>query len=248
MVSRQACRKAEQGVAVLSATGFFRFPSTPHLAWLGQGGPPRDDKLLSEDQAIDLLREIVTVEEKVDGANIGISLTLDDKILLQNRGQYILEPFAGQFKRIPPWIAQHEQQLREILSEDIMLFGEWCAARHSITYSHLSDWFLLFDVYDRPTGRFWSSQRRDELARAAGISTVPLLQRSRVNLSDLKEMLRTGISRYSEGLMEGLIIRQESEGWCNARAKLVSADFVQAIGEHWSRRRIVWNKIDWQHR
>ena len=35
---------------------FFRFPSTPHIAWLGTG-MPRDDKVLSVSQAADLLRE-----------------------------------------------------------------------------------------------------------------------------------------------------------------------------------------------
>ncbi|WP_257945770.1 RNA ligase family protein, partial [Pseudomonas plecoglossicida] len=53
------------------------------------------------------------------------------------------------------------------------LFGEWCAARHSLDYGTLPDWFLLFDVYDRSTGRFWSTVRRDALAAEAGLATVP---------------------------------------------------------------------------
>jgi hypothetical protein len=31
--------------------------------------------------------------------------------------------------------------------------------------------------------------------------------------------------------------------WCAARAKLVQPAFTQAIGEHWSRRRIEWNRL-----
>ena len=230
----------------MSATDFFRFPSTPHLAWLGQGGLPRDDKLLSPAQVRDLLRDVVSVEEKVDGANIGISLSPDGEILLQNRGQYIEAPFAGQFKRMPPWFDQHERLLKEALTEDLILFGEWCAARHSIAYTRLADWFMLFDVYDRSTDRFWSSRRRAGFAKTAGLVSIPTLLRKRVTLSELEEMLRSRGSRYGEEPMEGLIIRQECEDWCDGRAKLVSADFVQAIGEHWSRRRIEWNQIDWQ--
>ena len=34
---------------------FFRFPTTPHLAWLAKNGMPRDDKVLSPVEAQALL-------------------------------------------------------------------------------------------------------------------------------------------------------------------------------------------------
>jgi hypothetical protein len=43
---------------------FFRFPHTPHLAWLGQA-PPRDDKVLSAAEAKSLLAGEVAVDEKL---------------------------------------------------------------------------------------------------------------------------------------------------------------------------------------
>ena len=55
------------------ADEFFKFPHTPHLIWLGEGHP-RGDKVLSPDEADRLLREPVILEEKVDGANVGISI------------------------------------------------------------------------------------------------------------------------------------------------------------------------------
>ena len=64
---------------------FFRFPRTPHLAWLGDA-LPRDDKLLSASEARALLAEDVAVEEKLDGANLGISVGADGKLRAQNRG------------------------------------------------------------------------------------------------------------------------------------------------------------------
>ena len=47
---------------------FFRFPHTPHLAWLGPG-QPRDDKVLSPIETRAFLTGDVVVEEKVDGAS-----------------------------------------------------------------------------------------------------------------------------------------------------------------------------------
>lgn len=226
-------------------TSFFRFPSTPHLAWLSQAAVPREDKLLSPSDKRVLLAGEVLVEEKVDGANLGLSLADDGKLLAQNRGQYLTAPFAGQFARLPEWLTQHDEGIRGQLDAPLILFGEWSAARHSIAYDRLPDWFLLFDVYDRALGRFWSSRRRNALASAAGLAIVPPLLRGHTNLTELQQLLASSSSHYRAGPMEGLVVRRETTDWCKNRAKLVRADFTQAIGEHWSRRRIEWNRVDW---
>lgn len=223
-------------------TDFFRFPHTPHIDWLGKD-TPRDDKVLSPNETRALLSNSVLVEEKLDGANLGISIGPDGQIKAQNRGQYLIEPFTGQFSRLNSWLAQHQWILKDHLSPDWILFGEWCAAKHSLDYNSLPDWFLVFDVYDRKQQRFFSSQRRNELAQKLGLTCVPKLFEGKTNLAELKQLLDTAQSRYSSGPPEGLIIRQQSEQWCEQRAKLVRADFTQAIGEHWSGRMIEWNQI-----
>lgn len=224
-------------------TAFFRYPHTPHLAWLGEG-IPRDDKVMSLNEATALLAGEVVVEEKLDGANVGLSLALDRSLRAQNRGQYLAEPHAGQFARLPAWLAQHGEGLRSALTPNLIIFGEWCAARHSLEYARLPDWFLLFDVYDRSASRFWSSARRNELAATLGLSTVPRLQEGRCTLAQLKEVLSRQQSQFRQGTLEGMVIRRESAQWCEARAKLVRPDFTQTITEHWSRRRIEWNQLD----
>ena len=39
-----------------TVTDFFRFPHTPHLAWLGEGSP-RDDKVLLPNEVAALLAD-----------------------------------------------------------------------------------------------------------------------------------------------------------------------------------------------
>lgn len=225
---------------------FFRFPTTSHLAWLAQDGMPRDDKVLSPAEAQALLAGDVTVEEKLDGANLGLSLSPDGALRAQNRGQYLDQPHAGQFARLPAWLVQHEPGLRAVLRPELMLFGEWCAARHSLGYDALPDWFLLFDVYDRNSGRFWSTPRRDGLATEAGLVTVPCVMTGHVTLAALKQLVMDTPSRYRAGLpLEGVVVRRESGEWCEARAKLVRPDFAQAIDTHWRKRAIEWNRVDW---
>jgi ATP-dependent RNA circularization protein (DNA/RNA ligase family) len=221
---------------------FFRFPRTPHLAWLGDA-LPRDDKLLSASEARDLLAEDVAVEEKLDGANLGISVGADGKLKAQNRGQYLTPTAFGQFKNVPCWMDLHKSALADALGTNLILFGEWCAARHSLHYDNLPDWFVAFDVFDRSVGRFWSFRRRNKLVSDLGISVVPTLLHCKTSLQALKNLVESTSSQFGRGPVEGIVIRRESSGWLTMRTKLIRAEFVQDIGEHWRQRPIEWNKL-----
>jgi hypothetical protein len=226
-------------------TDFFRFPHTPHLAWLGTL-PPRDDKVLSPKEAQVLLSTDVVVEEKLDGANIGFSVGPDGGLRVQNRGQYLEAPYQGQFSRLGSWLAVHQNKLEGSIYPNLILFGEWCAARHSLNYSQLPDWFLGFDVYDRNQGRFWSTRRRDQVFAEIGITAVPRRFKGKADLLILERLLAKESSLFLDGPMEGLVIRKEDEDWLTDRAKLVRADFTQAITEHWSRRQVQWNQLNFE--
>ncbi|SHF59707.1 RNA ligase [Lampropedia hyalina DSM 16112] len=225
-------------------TDFFRFPSTPHLVWLGTG-KPRDDKILSPDEATALLTADVVVEEKVDGANLGFSLTPDAHLQVQNRGQYLHEPYSGQFARLPQWLELHGAALAAALTPNIILFGEWCAARHSLDYDRLPDWLLAFDVYDRTAKQFWSTTRRNRLATQAGLVTVPQITRGHTTVPQLQQLIASTSSHFRKGPLEGVVLRRESAHWCDARAKLVRPDFTQTIDTHWRNRIIQWNRLDY---
>jgi len=223
---------------------FFRFPHTAHIAWLNAGSP-RDDKILNPVEVKELLHGPVVVEEKLDGANLGISIAPDGSLRAQNRGQYLLQPYIGQFVRLPPWLTQHEASLRSVLTPDLIIFGEWCAAQHSLDYHALPDFFLLFDVYDRSTQKFWSTKRRNALAASMGLATVPCLHQGETTVNSLKDMVAHKPSLYRKGPLEGVVIRRENDQWCEARGKLVRAEFTQAIDEHWSRKTLNWNRVNY---
>jgi hypothetical protein len=44
--------------------------------------------------------------------------------------------------------------------------------------------------------------------------------------------------------MEGIVVRRESDDWCEARAKLVRPDFTQAMATHWRKRALKWNRVE----
>ncbi|MFN0070325.1 MAG: RNA ligase family protein [Chloroflexota bacterium] len=222
--------------------GMFRFPRTPHLAWLSSG-EPRDDKLLPPPEAQALLKDSVIVEEKIDGANLGISVDSDGEIHVRNRGNFLEPPYFGQFQRLQYWLCCHQAALFDCLHDGLTLYGEWLAARHSVAYDKLPDWFIAFDIYDQKAERFWSTRRRDELVQRASLCRVPTLFRGKTSIDDLKRLIDVEPSRFRDGPLEGVVVRSETEAWLIARAKLVRADFVQNIGEHWSRRGMEWNQL-----
>jgi hypothetical protein len=225
-----------------AVTDFFRFPHTPHIAWLGKG-TPRDDKVLEPAEAQSFLDAEFVVEEKVDGANLGLSVSPEGQLRAQNRGHFLERPFDGQFAKLESWLTVREDAFFDALGGKLMLFGEWCAARHSLGYDHLPDLFVAFDVYDTSYGGFWSTARRDGLARSLGLAIVPKIDQGRFSLDTLIARLSTERSSFRDGAVEGYYLRREDGLWLEDRAKLVKPDFTQAIGEHWSRRGIEWNRV-----
>ncbi len=221
-------------------TSFYRFPHIPHLAWLGKDAP-REDKVLAPREVAMLLSSEVVVEEKLDGANLGVSLDDTGGLQLQNRGQYIGRPFGGQFSRAGAWLGHHEATLIHAIGSDLILFGEWCAARHTIAYDTLPDWFIVFDIYQRSIGRFWSVDRRNAWAADVGLPCVPVLARRRVTADELIAIVTSASSQFGARPLEGLMIRQDNAEFLQQRAKLVRPEFTQSIGEHWRNRRIEWN-------
>jgi hypothetical protein len=219
---------------------FFKFPRTPHL-WWPLDRAPNDDRVLDAASAAALLSGDVVVEEKIDGANVGLSLDPNGGIRAQNRGSWIERGTHSQFQPLWSWISRRQFDLAQALNDDVILFGEWCFAVHSVRYDRLPDWFLGFDVYDRATGRFWSVPRRDAFLRRVGVSAVPRLFEGRTTLSRLQSMLHTQKSRVGSGPLEGLYIRRDGTEWLEGRAKLVRPEFLLSIEKHWSSRSLEHN-------
>lgn len=223
------------------ADNFFRYPHTPHLRWLAPESP-REDKVMSDLDAAQFLTKKLTIEEKLDGANLGLSIVNCDEIQAQNRGSILEHTTGGQFKHLWKWIKAHKSSLIENLGDERILFGEWCYAQHSIYYKSLPDWFLGFDIYDQMEGKFMSSDRRDSFLSAMGISPVSRISRGVFSFSDLKSLLNES-STYGAKKIEGIYLRADDSSWLEQRAKLVRSDFTQTIQEHWSRRPLCPNQI-----
>lgn len=170
------------------ATGeveLFKFPRTRHLFDAGGSGVSRDDLLMDareEAMFYSLPRggrgqraqqQLVALEEKVDGANLGISLGKDMKLWVQNRSHFINSQTHRQFSCLDSWLEENSAGLYELLeSGNLVLFGEWLYAKHSIHYTNLPGYFMAFDLYDKQAGKFFSWRERNRRLESAGIPVV----------------------------------------------------------------------------
>jgi hypothetical protein len=220
---------------------FHKFPHTPHLFWLGDG-TPREDKVLSKIEADGFLSGEVVVEEKVDGANLGISVGSDGRICAQSRVNFLNPAHChAQWKPLWPWLMRREDDLIEALGRDLVLFGEWCHAKHTVPYDELPDWFLEFDVFQAGSRRFWSTERRNDLLHQLGIHPIP--EKHRGNLTRQQLMRFIGTSSVGSGPAEGIYLRREEADFLLQRAKVVGPAFKQQIVAHWTRKPLVPNKL-----
>jgi len=258
----------EQSATVLQRLGgvqqsvdgaICKFPRTTHIFDASQGttsAVTRDDLVMTAADAKAWIKDaVITVEEKVDGANLGISLDKDWGVFFQNRAHFVSSATASQWHGLDDWWKEHSAVLCSVLvPERHVLFGEWMAHKHSIFYTKLPGKFVAFDVYDRVAGAFLSRGSFHEFLEPTGLATVPILaQRTFGSPEEFRPFLDT-VSQFGarrderpdeDAVVEGVYLRKDSGRWLEARCKIVRADFVQAIneGSHWMTQEVVKNVI-----
>ncbi len=117
---------------------------------------------------------LVAIEEKVDGANLGISLGENMEIRVQNRSHFVNSQTHRQFSTLDSWLSEHSGELYDLLdSGNNVLFGEWLYAKHSIHYTRLPGYFMAFDLYSLKEKKFYSWRERN---RRLEDTTIPVVR------------------------------------------------------------------------
>jgi hypothetical protein len=151
-----------------------KYPRTRHL----QGSRLQEgDHDLTQLPARELVGRHVVVEEKVDGANMGISFTPRGELLLQSRGHYLTGGSAheDQFDIVKAWAQTMRGTLWELLGGRYVMYGESMVKKHSCFYDHLPHFFMEFDVFDRERRAFLSTELRRILFAGSPVVSVPVL-------------------------------------------------------------------------
>jgi len=186
---------------------------------------------LSKKEVKQLLNGYLTVEEKIDGANVGIIATKDG-FRLQKRGSLVDEGEHPQFGRLKAWANERWGALTYYMPKNTIIYGEFMWATHHIYYDNLPDWFICIDIFQE--GKFVNRDDKQLICFELGIKLVPLLYEGYVDSITEIEDLVEGPSAYStDHEREGIVVKNYRK---QMKGKIVRPEFVKEINEdgvHW---------------
>lgn len=233
----------------------FKYPSTEHIEGSALQKGDEDKKQVPYKK---LLGYYVVFEEKMDGANCGISFNEEGELFLQSRGHYLLGgPNESQFDLLKSWANVHQDKLFEILGSRYLMYGEWLKIKHTVFYDNLPHYFQEFDIYDKEKGVFLSTKKRHELLKNSPVVSVPILyegiapkklkdlisfigetsSKTENWLKKLDEIIKKlGYNRdltlkqtETSSMMEGIYIKVETDDETIGRYKFVRSGFLQTL-------------------
>ncbi|MBT9584730.1 RNA ligase family protein [bacterium] len=246
----------------------LKYPRTPHLG---------DSRLQPGDDPAQLdfhhlARRQLVIEEKLDGANAGISFGENGQLLLQSRGHYLSGGSRERhFALFKSWASSHQKALHQCLGLRYQLYGEWLYAKHTIFYDQLPHYFLEFDVFDKERQHFLDTPSRRLLLQGLPLVSVPVLfqgpappsltswmgpalykgEQWWTNLARAAEQLQLDPQRIQSEtdpspLSEGLYIKVEEQGQVLSRYKYVRSSFTTSVLDsqtHWLDRPVLPNQL-----
>jgi hypothetical protein len=211
-----------------------KYPRTPHLPY-SPGGSKDDRRLSSVDT---LLRIPLVITEKMDGSNVCLER---DGCFARSHASAPKHPSFDAFKA-------YHASVKGLIGGDIQIFGEWLYARHSIAYTNLPSYFLVFGVRDVASGSWAEWEEVEAWADCLRTFTVPRLEVGRFeSASDLQEAIEEharakGLHREREGVVVRWEESFDTECFGDAVAKWVREDHVQT-SDHWSHQALVRNGL-----
>lgn len=217
------------------------YPKTPHLPH--KPNITADDVVAPEADASVLFGSYLTIEEKIDGASVGISV-LEGHPIVRNRDHVLRKGFVKntaakkQFTSLWNWYYNNEEKFKAL--EGYTVFGEWLLAQHGIFYNRLPDWFIPYDLYDYEKGCFISPVRARKLLTDAGFF-VPVLrfQGTFEDSYDVLEQYANLPATWADDKSEGIYIKVCDGETLHYRFKMVREDFQR--GALWNPKELTKN-------
>lgn len=233
----------------------FKYPRTRHLEGSREQLGDEDLKCVKFNE---IRGKYLVLEEKVDGANCGISFGNEKKMYLQSRGHFLNGGYGErQFDLFKLWAGCFEDQLCRLLEDRYVMYGEWLYAKHTVFYDRLPHYFMEFDIFDKKEQRFFSTRKRKEfLGNAPFIRSVRILAEgyyetsqeikkwigpSRFISEDPEKIFRVQCQKSGldselairqtdlTGIMEGIYIKVEDGDYVTDRLKFVRGSFLNTI-------------------
>jgi hypothetical protein len=227
------------------------FPRTAHLPY--QPNASSDDPIASESEASIIFREPLNIEEKIDGASVGMAL-VEGHPLIRNRDHILQKgyvkntPAKEQFRSVWGWFHEHQDRFEYLATFGALsVYGEWCVARHGLDYDKLPDWFIAYDLYDQEAREFLDPVTTRAILEGAGFAMPHLFYQGYARGLKYEDIALWAKSsgRWTKcgAPIEGVYLKtfdRENER-VTRRFKMVREGFVQ--GALWDPKRLTRNAL-----
>ena len=222
------------------------FPRTPHLPY--RPNATTQDVIALEADAKVVFDNPIFIEEKLDGASVGITIK-DDEPVIRNRDHILRKgyvkntPAKKQFAPVWNWFYDKKDQISDLLSNGTWsLYGEWMMGRHGMSYETLPEWFILYDIYDYHHGWFLAPRTVHGLARRYGFTTPPVLFQGKVESPDDLCPFTQKEALWASERVEGAYIRVGDE-LVSHRFKMVREDFQRGLPQFGEDGKLIKNQV-----
>lgn len=201
-----------------------KYKRTFHLPW--SPGTTSDDRILT---SVDhFLGKEIVVTEKMDGENTSI----------YNNFLHARSMDSG--KHPSRWyVTKLQGDIGHDIPEGMRICGENCYAKHSIYYTNLEDYFLVFSIWKDQLCLSWDETL--EWSELFGLKTVPVLYRGIYDENIIKSLF---VENRTPDLMEGYVVRLVDsfiyDDFSTSLAKYVRKGHVTTT-THWLKEAVIPN-------
>lgn len=201
-----------------------KFPDMKHVPWSEEDA--RRNKYLDTVEGIFTADEEVVMTEKLDGSN---SCLTKDKVFARTHSA---EPRHESFDYLKK---KHREELSQKIPENIAIYGEYLYAKHSIKYTELPGYFVVFAVLNMEEEVWYSWEKTKEIANLHGLPHAPEIKKGHFHKRTFKDEPE-GKSEYGD-TREGYVLRNTKEipvgEYVQNAAKCVRHNHVQTEERHW---------------
>jgi hypothetical protein len=203
----------------------------------------------SETEASVIFGENVIVEEKIDGASVGMTV-LGGEPLIRNRDHILRKGYhkktaaKQQFASIWNWWYERRKMFDELAEAGpYSVYGEWCVAQHGIYYDKLPNWFIPYDVYNHEKDFFLPPLVARSLLSEIGLGPCPaLFDHNGIESYETLARWSNKPSVWTSGsLVEGVYLKVYDDEKITHRFKMVRPDFTR--GALWHPKEMTKNKL-----
>jgi hypothetical protein len=224
------------------------FPRTPHLPY----NPNRtEDDLVAVDTeaAVVFSSPHVYVEEKVDGASVGLYMDDEDNPVIRN-SEHILgkgyvkknTPAKLQFRSLWNFFYDNREKFEELRHLGLSLYGEWMVMQHGLEYDKLPSLLIAYDLFEQDTQKFIDPLKARTILAKCGFSLTPIIHVGAVpSYSHLEQWSQRPTPLSTKGNAEGVYIKVSDGDYITHRFKMVRPDFKQ--GGLFSEKDLIRNKV-----